>query len=74
MRFHGCASAISDRLPLIGVVSKKIKDLFDEIDLADFYWSVDTVELLSFIENRVAEFKANTDNAYGCVKSFEPIL
>lgn len=62
MRFHGCASAIRYRLSLIGVVLKKIKDLFDEIGLADFYWSVDTVELLSFIENRVAEFKANTDN------------
>lgn len=50
MRFHGCASAIRYGLPLMGVGSKKIKDLFDEIGLTDSYWLGGIPELLDLIK------------------------
>lgn len=85
MRFHGCAPAIKYGLPLLGFGSKKIKDLFDEIGLADSYWLGDVSELLKLIEKADwSTFKASQirpgvalklSNQYSKVtKSFEAIF
>lgn len=52
MRLHGCVPAIKYGVPVVGFGPKKIKELFDELELPQVYWPADVTALLGFIKNK----------------------